>query len=224
MEAIEKKETEEDKKAIEMKEKNKAELVDVKVEAEVSADVNKDAPYLNPDPAAEFEAQMAELESRAKETPLEPLRPKAEVMKPSEILDWSLRWLSLAVSLAYITAHFFIYHSRDTQTAKDSTIILSIIVASLFGCRTLDFLLEFLRNNICPDSAKATIAISAFGILYSLGNFGVWISVQVYIFGYNIDCKESWPALWILLLLYTIYGYFEIIAAVAKQVVRIKTG
>ena len=100
METTEKKE--EPKKTIpeETKKITSPDNVQIEIKKENdNPDANKEAPAEN----GGFDAQMAELDQRAKEDPLEPPKQKIVPMKPSEIFDWSLKWFNMVGGLAYVS-------------------------------------------------------------------------------------------------------------------------
>ncbi len=76
----------------------------------------------------------------------------------------------------------------DHQTSKNSTLALSIVVMSLMG---LEIILNIVECTLKEWYEKTALAKMIFKLVPSMAHIAVWISVQVYVFSYDFDAKDS---------------------------------
>ena len=124
-----------------------------------------------------------------------------------------------------------IYGVHSIEEYGHSTLALSIIVMSIFGLELALAIFEFAQKELYENSVKFKCIAK---ILPMLIHIAVWISVQVYVFDKDLDCRDSklicniiptiaWRAFWVVLVAYVGYVYLLLLLNVVYWIILFRS-
>eukprot|EP00826_Nyctotherus_ovalis_P037746 TRINITY_DN3470_c0_g1_i3.p1 TRINITY_DN3470_c0_g1~~TRINITY_DN3470_c0_g1_i3.p1 ORF type:complete len:135 (-),score=34.20 TRINITY_DN3470_c0_g1_i3:101-505(-) len=117
---------------------------------------------------------------------------------------------------SYIIAQLFIYGLKGNSTCTNSTLALSVVVTILFVFQLGQFVCQKLLERNTSEYEKVIKIAGRISYIIGIGQFCVWVSVQVFIFSKDSDSRKNWKALWTLLLIFVVYEYLLTVSYLIK--------